>query len=46
MLVDQGEEDFDNNGGHIDVEAGIKPWDFPFSRFVFVAFLGSLRIEL
>ena len=32
--------------GHIDIEGGIKPCDFPFSRFVFVAFLGGRRIEL
>ena len=46
MLVDQGEEDFGNIGGYIDVEGGIKPCDFPFSSCVFIALLGRLRIEL
>ena len=27
VLVDQGEEDFCNIGGYIDVEGGIKPCD-------------------
>ena len=46
LLVDQGEEDFGNIGGYIDVEGGIKPCDFPFSCFVFIDLLGRLRIEL
>ena len=37
VLVDQGEEDFGNIGGYIDVEEGIKPCDFAFSCFVFIA---------
>ena len=50
VFVDQGEEDFGNIDGYIDVEGGgggggIKPCDFPFS-FVFIALLGRLRIEL
>ena len=36
-----GEEDFGNIGDYIDVEGGIKPCDFPFSCFVFIAFLGG-----
>ena len=43
VLVDQGEEDVGNIGGHINIGGGIKPCDFPFSRFVFVAYLGGRR---
>ena len=46
VLVDQGEEDFVDIGGYIAVEGGIKPCDFAFSGFVFIALLGRLRIEL
>ena len=46
VLVDQGEEDFGDIGGYIDVEGGIKPCDFAFYCFVFIALLGRLRIEL
>ena len=46
VLVDQGEEDFGNIGGYIDVEVGIKPCEFAFSCFVFIALFGRLRIEL
>ena len=42
VLVDQGEEDFGNIGGYIDIEGGIKPCYFPFSSSVFIAFLGGL----
>ena len=45
VLVDQGEEDFGNIGGYIDVEGGIKPCDFAISCFVFIALLSRLRIE-
>ena len=46
VLVDQGEEDFGDIGGYIAVEGRIKPCDFVFSFFVFIALLGRLRIEL
>ena len=46
MLVDQGEEDFGNIGGYIDVEVGIKPCDVPFSCFVLIAFPGRLRVSV
>ena len=46
VLVDQGEEDFGDIGGYIAVEGRIKPCDFAFSFFVFIALLGRLRIKL
>ena len=39
VLVDQGEEDFGNIGGYVDVEGGIKPCDFPFFFFFSLHFL-------